>query len=168
MEATALPGWNRIRRAVGYWGYSRLAETHCLEIMMRKIICLTFLALPFAAMAGVCETAWDGDKIISSLSGRSSELRIPLKNQNQATNEITLGQLQVFHEAKDRISRVVGISPKFVVCGDSEPNAFAISGPSGEVVAVSIGMLNIANGDRDMAAAGIGVSSGCKLIQGSD
>lgn len=123
---------------------------------MRKIICLTFLALPFAAMAGVCETAWDGDKIISSLSGRSSELRIPLKNQNQATNEITLGQLQVFHEAKDRISQVVGVSPKFVVCGDREPNAFAFSGSSGEVVAVSIGMLNIANGDRDMAAAVIG------------
>ena len=134
----------------------RFTDTARLEGMMRKIICLTLLTLPLTSIAGVCETAWDGDKIISTLSGRSSGLRIPLKDRNQATNEITLGHLQAFHEAKDRISRVVGISPKFVVCGDREPNAFAISGSSGEVVAVSIGMLNLTNGDRDMAAASIG------------
>lgn len=123
---------------------------------MKTFASAILLVLPLAVSAGVCDTAWDGDKIVSSLSGRSANLRIPLKDKNQATTEIILGQLQAFHEAKDRISRVVGITPTFLVCGDAAPNAFAGPGPSGAVVAVSVGMLNLANGDRDMAAAVIG------------
>ncbi|MER2625068.1 MAG: sel1 repeat family protein [Accumulibacter sp.] len=123
---------------------------------MKSLVSAILLVIPLAVSAGVCDTAWDGDRIISSLSGRSANLRVPLKDKDQLSSEITLRQLQVFHEAKDRISRVVGIIPTFLVCGDNVPNAFAGVGPSGEVVAVSVGMLNLANGDRDMAAAVIG------------
>lgn len=115
-----------------------------------------FLCMPFAASASVCQTSWDGDKIVVTLSGRPSNLRIPLKDRNQNSDEVTLAQVRAFHEAKDRISRVVGLSPTFILCGDSSPNAFAGPGPNGPVVGVTLGMLRLADGDPDMAAAVIG------------
>jgi uncharacterized protein len=117
---------------------------------------IVLLCMPFAASASVCETSWDGDKIVVTLSGRPSNLRIPLKDRNQNSNEVTLAQVRAFHEAKDRISRVVGLSPTFILCGDNSPNAFAGSGPNGPFVGVTLGMLRLADGDPDMAAAVIG------------
>lgn len=108
------------------------------------------------ASAGVCDTAWDADKIVNTLSGRPSYLKIPLKDKNQNTNEVTLAQVRAFHDAKEKIARAAGMSPTFIICGDRDPNAFASSGSKGEVVGVTLGMLRLADGDPDMAAAVIG------------
>lgn len=124
--------------------------------MKRVLIAFAFNCAPLVASAGVCDTAWDADKIVSATGGRPSFLRIPLKDKSQGANEVTLGQVRAFHEAKERISRAAGMSPIFLICGDSAPNAFAAPTPKGEVVGVTLGMLRMVDGDPDMAAAVIG------------
>jgi len=124
--------------------------------LKRALFVFAFFCAPLAAIAGVCDTAWDADKIVSATGGRPSFLRIPLKDKNQGTNEVTLGQVRAFHEAKERISRAAGMSPIFLICADSAPNAFAAPTPKGEVVGVTLGMLRLADGDTDMAAAVLG------------
>jgi TPR repeat protein/Zn-dependent protease with chaperone function len=124
--------------------------------MKRLLFLITLGCAPLIANAGVCDTAWDADKIVNALSGRPSYLKIPLKDQNQGTNEVTLAQVRAFHEAKEKIARVAGMSPNFIICGDREPNAFASPGSKGEVVGVTLGMLRLVDGDPDMAAAVIG------------
>lgn len=117
---------------------------------------VAFCVPTFSALAGPCDAAWDGDKIATAISGRPAFLRIPLRDKQGQISEVTTGQIQAFSEAKARISRVVGRSPSFLICSGPEPNAFATSGPNGELVIVTIGMLRLANGDRDIAAAVIG------------
>ena len=132
------------------------AATRSVPFLRNIFFAIGLLCAPLVAEASVCETVWDGEKIVASLSGLPSNLRIPLKDKNQNSKEVTLAQVRAFHDAKNRISRVVGLSPAFILCGDSSPNAFAGPGPNGPVVGVTLGMLRLADGDADMAAAVIG------------
>lgn len=125
-------------------------------MIKRIFIAFALSCAPLVSSADVCATSWDADKIISETGGHSSYFRIPLKDKNQASNEVTLGQVRAFHEAKERISRASGISPIFLICDDSAPNAFAAPTPKGAVVAITLGMLRMVDGDSDMAAAVIG------------
>ncbi len=124
--------------------------------MKLYLVAAVLTVAPCIASAGVCDTAWEADRIVSTLSGRPSYLKIPLKDKNQNTNEVTLAQVRAFHDAKEKIARVVGMSPTFIICGDRDPNAFASSGSKGDMVGVTLGMLRLVDGDPDMAAAIIG------------
>ena len=115
-----------------------------------------FLAVPLVVHAGICDVAWDGDKVAAAIAGRPAYLRVPLRDKQQQVTEVTVDQIQAFNEAKDRISRAAGLSPNFIICSGNDPNAFATSGTNGEVVGVTVGMLKLVNGDRDMAGAVIG------------
>lgn len=115
-----------------------------------------FALLCGTALAGVCDTTWDGDKITSAIAGRPNHLRVPLRDQQQRINEVTVGQVAAFSEAKDKMSRLAGLNPKFVICDSAAPNAFAMKTSNGDVVGVTIGMMRLVDGDRDMAAAVIG------------
>lgn len=119
-------------------------------------ILIVLLLLPTYVMAGVCDTAWDGDKVVTAIGSRPTYMRIPLKDKQQQISEVTVGQIQAFSEAKNRIVRITGLSPTFLICGDAAPNAFATKGSSGDVVGVTIGMVKLVDGDVDMAAAVIG------------
>jgi len=109
-----------------------------------------------AGFAGPCDISWDGDKIVTLIAGRNSYLSIPLKDSQQRSYAVTVGQVQAFSEAKERISTLASSRPVFVICGDDSPNAFAGKGNNGDVVGVTTGMMRLVNGDRDMAAAVIG------------
>ncbi|MCP9759295.1 hypothetical protein EGI20_08235 [Aquitalea sp. S1-19] len=124
--------------------------------MKRLLFLFANCCIPLMANAGVCEMSWDADNIVKSLSDRPSYLKIPLKDKNQGTNEVTLAQVRAFHDAKEKIAQVAGTSPNLIICGDPEPNAFASTSSKGEVVGVTLGMLRLADGDPDMAAAVIG------------
>ena len=54
------------------------------------------------------------------------------------------------------MSAMAGLDPKFIICADRVPNAFATLTPSGPVVGVTAGMLAVTGDDRNMAAAIIG------------
>jgi TPR repeat protein len=112
------------------------------------------LVLPHAAWGGLCDVAWDGDKLSAAVAGRPFELRVSLRYEGELT-EVSAGEIQAFSEAKERITRVAGISPHYLICS-GEPNAFATATEDGDLVVVTIGMLQFAAGDRDMAAAVIG------------
>lgn len=90
---------------------------------------------------------WDGD------ASRTYALNNKFQGINFDNTPILNKQLEVFYQAKEKISRIAGISPKFVICNDLAPNAFAMNRDGGDVIGVSLGMLNFANGDEDMAAA---------------
>ncbi|MCX6210920.1 MAG: M48 family metalloprotease [Bacteroidetes bacterium] len=90
---------------------------------------------------------WDGD------ASRAYALNNKFQGINFDNTPILNKQLEVFYQAKEKISRIAGISPKFVICNDLAPNAFAMNRDGGAVIGVSLGMLNFANGDEDMAAA---------------
>lgn len=124
---------------------------------MKKLLILTFL-FPSFAFAAVCESIFDGDKAVSVIQGKPSNYSLNLinSNLNASQGEVTAIQIQAVYNAKEKIQRLVGISPKFVICGDKEPNAFAFQQHDGAVVGVSLGMLKLLNGDEDMAAAVIG------------
>lgn len=124
---------------------------------MKKLLISLFL-LPSIAFCGVCETIYDGDKAVSVIQGKPKNYTLSLINATSSSSqgEVTANQIQSVYNAKEKIQRVVGIYPKFVICGDAEPNAFAFEQQDGAVVGVSMGMLRLINGDEDMAAAVIG------------
>lgn len=119
-----------------------------------KYSTFVLLSLPIACLAGSCETIWDGDAAVSS-NLLSNIIRLNDDN-NQAIAEITFAQIEAFYNAKEKISKLAGINPTFIICSDSDVNAFAIPSRDGSVVGVTIGMLKAVNGDPDMAAAVIG------------
>jgi TPR repeat protein/Zn-dependent protease with chaperone function len=123
-----------------------------------KTLCtlIALLLLPGYGMAGVCDNAWDGDKFVESFRGSSPSRSIRLRGKDAIAAEVTVGQVQAFYDAKEKISRLAGLSPSFVICGDGNVNAFAGTGGRGQVVGVTVGMLKVVNGNADMAAAVIG------------
>ena len=126
--------------------------------MTPRILTILVLAIiPQLSIAGLCDITWDGDKLAENSRGRSltAPMRLLDKDKNVSA-ELTVAQLAAFHEAKEAISRQVGRSPSYVICDSKDPNAFATSGTNGDIVGVTVGMLKLANGDRDMAAVVIG------------
>lgn len=123
---------------------------------MRKAMTSALLGLcSLPTLAGMCETTWNGDKIANALAGHSLSQTIPLK-RDQEMIPITYGQLKVFYDAKQAISRRAGLTPSFIICSDTGPNAFAMPTPTGDVIGVTVGMIRMANGDPDMAAMVVG------------
>lgn len=116
-----------------------------------------FTLLPQLCIAGVCDITWDGDKLAENTRGRALAAPMRLLDKDKNVNaELTVAQLAAFHEAKESISRQVDRSPSYVICDSKEPNAFATKGTNGDVIGVTVGMLKLADGDRDMAAIVIG------------
>jgi Zn-dependent protease with chaperone function len=113
------------------------------------------VATPVTAWA-ICETMWDGDQLVSRINGMPAHLSLPLRDKQERITSLTVGQVLAFSEAKDRISRVAGVSTRLVICDDAAPNAFAFSINNTDFVAVTPGMFKLANGDRDVAASVIG------------
>ena len=125
-------------------------------VTLRNVVFSTLMFLPLSALAAVCESIYDGDKAVSIVQGTPENYTLSLINNSSSASDVTHSQLQAVYNAKEKIQRVVGIYPKFVICGDAEPNAFAFEQQDGAVVGVSVGMLKLLDGDEDMAAAVIG------------
>lgn len=121
-----------------------------------KFVVLIWFFLPGTTLAGTCERSWDGDKIISLLSGQPSNFTINLIGNGSQGGKLSLKEIEAFYNAKEQIQKQVGLSPKFLICGDSSPNAFATQINGEAVVGVTYGMLKMIDGDEDMAAIVIG------------
>ncbi len=86
---------------------------------------LTFILLfifSSVSFAEVCQHIVDGDKLVSALSKRNPKEVISL-DKNKNFSNFQNNHLQVFYDAKEKIQRVANLSPKFIVCGDTAPNA---------------------------------------------
>jgi TPR repeat protein len=125
------------------------------NLAFRCVLFALFACFSSVGNASTCEKAWDGDKIASAIEGRALSLRVPLRHKEQHIDEVTVAQIKAFTDAKSRISSAAGRSPIFVIC-TGEPNAFATSGPKGDVVGVTVSMVKLVDGDADMAAAIMG------------
>ena len=121
-------------------------QTSSIKLIIAEVF-LCLLLLPIISYAEVCGKIWDGD------ASRAYALNNKFQGINFDNTPISNKQLEVFYQAKEKISRIAGISPKFVICNDLAPNAFAMNRDGRDVIGVSLGMLNFANGDEDMAAA---------------
>lgn len=116
------------------------------------LVCISMLS-----HAGSCDQAWNGDDLTNSLKGQAFGHMVRLQDQASNTyGTISVGQIRAFYETKERISAVVGLTPAFIICGGKEPNAFATTINGTDTVGVTIGMLNLVNGDPDVAAEVIG------------
>lgn len=122
----------------------------------RILVVLGAMSCATPAWATVCQTAWDGDKLMANIANQPAVGVVPLRDKNGNVTEIGADQLEAFHEAKERIAKLAGLTPTFLVCNDAAPNAFAAPTPKGDVIGVTAGMLKMVDGDRDMAAAVIG------------
>jgi TPR repeat protein len=114
------------------------------------------MACAMPAWAALCQSAWDGDKIMANLAEQPAVGVVPLRDPKGNVTEIGADQLEAFHEAKERIAKLAELKPTFLICNDAAPNAFAAPTPKGDVIGVTAGMLKMVDGDRDMAAAVIG------------
>ncbi len=128
----------------------------CRITLARAFAVSILSTVPLIAHSGPCDTVWIGEKIISAIAGRPAHLPVPLRDKQQRVHEVTVDQIQAFSEAKERITRAAGLSPSFIICDSAAPNAFATTSENREVVGVTIGMLRMVDGDRDMAAAVLG------------
>jgi len=126
---------------------------------IRFLFCVTgyLFILSGTASAGVCEQAWNGDEFATKFGQAPANhvVRMQDKNQNIVA-QLSVAQVMAFHDAKDKISTQAGLAPHFVVCGDADPNAFAIPTQKGPVIGVTAGMVKLVDGDRDKAAFIIG------------
>ena len=122
---------------------------------MRHLAFIFLFLFSTLSFAEICEHIVDGDKLVNALSKRSPKEVINL-DKNKNFSNFQNNHLQVFYDAKEKIQRVANLSPKFIVCGDKVPNAFAMRKNGEDVVGVTLGMVNMINGDPDMAAAVMG------------
>jgi TPR repeat protein/Zn-dependent protease with chaperone function len=122
---------------------------------MKYLIFILLFLFHSLSFAEVCQHIVDGDKLVSALSKRNPKEVINLDNSKNFSN-FQNSHLQVFFDAKEKIQRVANLSPKFIVCGDKAPNAFAMRKDGEDIVGVTLGMVNMINGDPDMAAAVMG------------
>jgi TPR repeat protein/Zn-dependent protease with chaperone function len=122
---------------------------------MRYLVFILVLLVSPLSFAEVCKHIVDGDKLVSALSKRNPREVISL-DKNKNFSNFQNNHLQVFYDAKEKMQRVANLSPKFIVCGDSAPNAFAMRKDGEDIVGVTLGMVNMINGDPDMAAAVMG------------
>jgi TPR repeat protein len=125
-------------------------------MVQRIAVALAVALCPFSASARVCDVAWDGDKIVASMASTPAVGYVPLRDKAGAITDVSVEQIEAFDEAKTRIAKLASLTPGFVICSGAEPNAFATSTPKGDVIGVTVGMLKLVDGDRDMAAAVIG------------
>ena len=128
--------------------------------MKKQHICIFFLVAfcSFSATASLCSASWDGDKVANFTQGKplGQTVRLNDSKGNQLA-QLTVAQIKAFHEAKDAIKQVTGRTPQFLICDDQSPNAFATKGKDGgDLLGVTVGMMKMVNGDREMAAAVIG------------
>lgn len=123
---------------------------------LRTLLALVGVACTMPAWGALCQSAWDGDKLMASIADKPAIGVLPLRDKAGNLTEIGADQLEAFHEAKERIAKVAGLTPTFLICNDAAPNAFAAPTPKGDVIGVTAGMLKMVDGDRDMAAAVIG------------
>lgn len=135
---------------------SRLVHNLVRTGFLARVGVIAALITPASAYASYCANAWDGDKVASVIAGRPSHLSVPLRDRQQRITEVTVDQILAFSEAKERIYRAAGLSPKFIICDGGQPNAFATAVQNSDIVGVTAGMLRLVNGDRDMAATVIG------------
>jgi TPR repeat protein/Zn-dependent protease with chaperone function len=122
---------------------------------MRYLAFIFLFLFSTLSFAEICQHIVDGDKLVSALSKRNPKEVINLDKSKNFSN-FQNNHLQVFYDAKEKIQRVANLSPKFIVCGDNAPNAFAMRKDGEDVVGVTLGMVNMINGDPDMAAAVMG------------
>ena len=122
---------------------------------MRYLAFIFLFLFSTLSFAEICQHIVDGDKLVSALSKRNPKEVINLDNSKNFSN-FQNNHLQVFYDAKEKIQRVANLSPKFIVCGDKAPNAFAMRKDGEDIVGVTLGMVNMINGDPDMAAAVMG------------
>ena len=122
---------------------------------MRHLAFIFLFLFSTLSFAEICQHIVDGDKLVSALSKRNPKEVINL-DKNKNFSNFQNNHLQVFYDAKEKIQRVANLSPKFIVCGDNAPNAFAMRKDGEDVVGVTLGMVNMINGDPDMAAAVMG------------
>ena len=122
---------------------------------MRHLAFIFLFLFSTLSFAEICQHIVDGDKLVSALSKRNPKEVINLDKSKNFSN-FQNNHLQVFYDAKEKIQRVANLSPKFIVCGDNAPNAFAMRKDGEDVVGVTLGMVNMINGDSDMAAAVMG------------
>ena len=122
---------------------------------MRKALYAVPLVLfaPFAH-ADSCETAWDGEAIVLDFAGMPAQTPIRLQAvEGGAVEEISLAQLRAFRDAVEKVAQAARRSPQLVICSETSVNAFAYESESASVVALTLGMLRLVDGDPDEAAA---------------
>lgn len=121
---------------------------------MRFLITVLLIAAatPSAAM---CNRAYDGRALVSKLANAPDQARITLRQDEQPIT-FRWGQIRVFTDAIDKLKGAAGINPNVILCGDAEPNAFASNTEKGDVVAITLGMIQFADGDADIAAYVVG------------
>lgn len=126
------------------------------KLYLAKYFLIALLFCPAIGFGGVCETIWDGDAAMSQMASQPANNVLKLHHKGIVIGEITQSQLRAFYDAKEKIQRLVGLHPKFILCGDAVPNAFAMPLKDGAIVGVTYGMLKLVDGDEDMAATVIG------------
>lgn len=119
---------------------------------------VTLSVISVSSVASMCGVSWDGDKVAAFTHGKALGQQIRLNDsKGNELAQVTVAQIKAFHEAKDGIKQVTGRNPQFLICDDQSPNAFATkASDGGDLLGVTVGMMKMVNGDRDMAAAVIG------------
>ena len=122
---------------------------------MKNLLILLLVFFTSTIHAEVCQHIVDGDKLVNALSARNPREIISL-DKNKNFSDFENSHLQVFYDAKEKLQKVANLSPRFIVCGDKAPNAFAFRKDGEDIVGVTVGMVNMINGDPDMAAGIMG------------
>jgi TPR repeat protein len=134
-------------------------------VAIAALVGVVFGLAPAAASA-VCDITWDGEKLARIAREHNVALKTSLLDKNKnVVAELRGAQILAIAEAKDGIAKQLGRSSSLVFCSDKEPNAFATVTPHGEVVAVTVGLAQLMDGDRDMAAFVIGHEYGHLVLE---
>lgn len=121
---------------------------------MKALKACFLIVVSGVANAGPCDTYWEGEKIEPIAVRRNGIGQISLHLNNAVVASIPAANVLAIKDAKEKIGTQIGRNPKWILCSDRTPNAFAY--PSGELMGITIGMSELIGADRSMAAMVIG------------
>lgn len=117
------------------------------------VVCLLFFSR--IATAGPCDSHWEGEKLEAIAINNHGIGQIPLLDGKRVVVfSIPSSNVLAIKEAKEKIGTQIGRSPRWILCNDREPNAFAF--PDGNLMGLTIGMSELIGSDKSMAAMVIG------------
>lgn len=124
--------------------------------VLRDGVLVLFVTLWLSGLASAqqCAQMWQVTEL-----AQKPEATQTLRIDGRANATVSKDWLKQLTQIKQRIDRVSGIEPLFLLCADPEPNAFATIVQGQDIVAITLGMKTLLAEDWDAYAAVLGHES---------
>ena len=116
--------------------------------MKKNFLLIFLLVLIFSKAQAMCDVTFL-PKDISKVTDKSEMVDM----SSYGSGVIPSSYFRAYQKAVDKLTKVAGVYPQYVICSDLTPNAFAGPINGQNFIGVTVGLIQLTKDDEDMAAA---------------